>query len=281
MSAGKVTDQYIQIGDQKIAYLQAGPKDKTVVFIHGNSAAKEAFYQQFQVLIDAGFGWLAVDLPGHGASADAAHPSEQYTIPSYAKVVAELCASLGIDAPLLCGWSLGGHIAIEMAAEQPDYSGIMIFGTPPVGPGMEHLESAFLPADVGDVTGAENPPKDRLEAYIAALYGSATSIPETLIQAGFRTDGRSRSTMFAHWASGVSGHDQREFVQTWRKPILMLHGADDVFISEDYFGGLDVPGDGAGATFQVIDGVGHAPFLEAPAAFNQCLIEFCQRSFQS
>ena len=272
-------EQVAEIEGQKLAYLHMGPREKTIVFIHGNSASKQAFEGQFQAVIDAGYGVLAVDLPGHGGSADAKDPASRYTIPGYAETIATLCAKLGIFSPVLCGWSLGGHIAIEMAAEQPDYSGVMIFGTPPVGPGMEHIETAFLPSDVGDVTGAEDPPKERLEAYISALYGTVQSVPEALVQAGFRTDGRTRSTMFAHWASGVSGHNQRDFVQTWRKPILMLHGADDAFVPATYFESLSVPGDGSGDTFQIIDGVGHAPFLEAPDAFNQKLIDFAQRSF--
>lgn len=274
-----LVEQVAEIGGQKVAFLQAGPGDKTIVFIHGNSASKEAFSQQFQTVRDAGYGVLAVDLPGHGGSADASDPGAQYIIPAYADLIADLCEHLGVTAPVLCGWSLGGHIAIEMAASNSDYSGIMIFGTPPVGPGMEHLETAFLPSDVSDVTGAENPPEDRLNAYIDALYGSVASVPAALVKAGFRADGRSRSSMFAHWASGASGHDQRQLVQSWRKPILMLHGADDAFISADYFKTLDVPGDGSAATFAVMDGVGHAPFLEDPAAFNEQLLEFCRRSF--
>ena len=272
-------EQFAQIGDQRVAYLKSGPIDKTIVFLHGNSACKEAFVEQFCVVRDAGYGILAVDLPGHGASADAVDPSVQYTIPSYADLITDICTHLGLNNAVLCGWSLGGHIAIEMAAKQSDYSGLMFFGTPPVGPGMEHLEAAFLPSDVSDVTGAENPPRDRLEAYIAALYGTLPDIPQNLVSAGLRTDGRSRSTMLAHWASGAGGHNQRDLVQTWRKPILMLQGGDDAFIATDYFKGLDVQGDGSGPTFTIIEHVGHAPFIEAPIAFNEQLLAFCKRCF--
>ncbi|MEM7492153.1 MAG: alpha/beta hydrolase [Pseudomonadota bacterium] len=274
-------EQIVQIGDQKIAYLQTGPSDRTVVFIHGNSACKEAFVEQFQAIEKAGYGVLAIDLPGHGGSSDANHPEVDYTIPSYAALIAKLCVRLGIENPLLCGWSLGGHIVIEMAAQNSDYSGLMIFGTPPVGPGPEHLESAFLPSDVSDVTGAESPPQDRLEAYITALYGSLENVPENLVKAGIRADGLSRTKMFTHWVSGVSGYNQRELVQNWRRPILMLHGADDVFVSGDYIKSLDTIGDGSGTSLHIIDGTGHAPFLEAPGKFNELLLELCDRSFQT
>lgn len=273
-------EQVTQIGDQKVAYFQWGPVEKTVVFIHGNSACKEAFAKQFQTLEKAGYGILAIDLPGHGGSSNAKDPDSDYTIPSYAALISKLCMQLGLKDPVLCGWSLGGHVVIEMAAQKPDYSGLMLFGTPPVGPGIEYLESAFLPSDVSDVTGAESPPQDRLEAYISALYGSLENVPEHLLKAGLRADGLSRSKMFAHWASGVSGYNQRELVQNWRRPILILHGADDAFVSGDYIKTLNVGGDGSGATLQIIDGVGHAPFIEAPKAFNELLLELCKRSFK-
>ena len=277
--SGALSEQFAQIGGQRIAYLHSEPVDKTIVFIHGNSACKEAFVEQFRVVLDAGYGILAMDLPGHGSSDNADDPSIQYTIPSYAHLIADLCKHLGIQNALICGWSLGGHIAIEMAAERPDYSGLMFFGTPPVGPGMEHLEAAFLPSEVSDVTGAENPPRDRLEAYIAALYGTLQNTPKNLVSAGLRADGRSRSSMFAHWASGINGHNQRDLVQSWRKPILMLHGGDDAFIAGDYFKSLEVSGDGSGPTFTIIEGVGHSPFIEAPLAFNEQLLAFCKRCF--
>ena len=234
---------------------------------------------QFPALVGAGLGILAFDLPGHGESADAENPEAGYTIPAYAKTAAQLCDKLDLSLPVLCGWSLGGHIAIEMSGSRNDYSGLAICGTPPVGPGIEHAERAFLPVEVGDVTGAEAPSESRLNTYIKAVYGSLGAVPEVLRDAGFRADGRSRSTMFTHWVSGESGHDQRNIVQNWRKPLLVIHGADDAFVSADYIKELDMPGDRKSEVFRLIDNCGHAPFLEKPDAFNKLILEFCKRSF--
>ena len=267
------------IDGQRLAYVCEGAAAKTVVFIHGNSSCKEAFQKQFATLLNAGFGLLAIDLPGHGHSGDATRPETDYTIPAYAERIQTLCAELQIHQPVLCGWSLGGHIAIEMAGSDAGYAGLMICGTPPVGPGMEHAEKAFLPSDVGDVTGAEAPPEDRLDAYIDAVYGTLKSVPDVLRRAGHRTDGRSRSSMFTHWISGTSGHNQRDVVQNWRKPILIVHGAEDAFVPAEYIQSLKISGDGSGPVFELIQGVGHAPFLEVPDAFNRLLLAFCERCF--
>lgn len=272
-------EQSIEIDGQNIAYFSAGPAAKTVVFVHGNSSCKAAFEHQFLPILEAGYGIMALDLPGHGASSDARNPLSDYTIPSYAVLIRSLCDHLEIKSPLLCGWSLGGHIAIEMAGAHDDYAGLMIFGTPPAGPGLEHLLAAFLPSDVADVTGAESPPQDRLEAYINAVYGKLDPVPDALRSAGFRADGRSRAKMAEHWASGQSGFNQRDVVQNWRKPLLVLHAADDAFVSEDYLRSLQMPGDGTGPTLRVLKEAGHAPFLEVSGLFNDILLAFCKRGF--
>ena len=277
----ELTEHTIEIDGQRLAYVSDGPADKTAVFIHGNSSCKSAFKEQVSALLEAGYGLLAIDLPGHGASDDAAHPETDYTIPAYAKTINALSNKLQLHRPVLCGWSLGGHIAIEIAGSGADISGLLICGTPPVGPGIEHAEKAFLPSDVGDVTGAEAPPTHRLDAYIDAVYGTLSPVPDKLRRAGHRADGRSRASMFNHWISGVSGHSQRDVVQNWRSPLLIVHGAEDAFVPADYFQTLDMPGDGAGTVFEVIENAGHAPFLEAPETFNRLLLEFCARCFSS
>lgn len=279
LSETPLEQRQIRIGDQQLAFLQAGPTERTILFLHGNSSCKEAFAQQFQTAHDAGFGILAFDLPGHGASADAANPELDYTIPAYADLAAKLLASLNISRPLLCGWSLGGHIAIEMAGQSADYAGLMFFGTPPVGPGMEHVESAFLPSEVADVTGSADPPEDRLRAYIAAVYGTVSDVPNQLVQAGLRADGRSRTAMFSHWVGGSSGHNQRRVVAEWKRPLFIVHGEQDAFVSGNYIRSLALGGDGTDGVIQSMERVGHAPFLEDPKTFNASLLGFASRAF--
>ena len=272
-------EKSIEIGTQRLAYVCEGAREKCVVFIHGNSSCKAAFQNQLPALLEAGYGVLAIDLPGHGESADAADADTSYTIPAYAETLKAVCDQLEISRPALCGWSLGGHIAIEMAGASSDYAGLVICGTPPVGPGMEHAESAYLPSDVGDVTGAEAPTADRLDAYIDAVYGSLSPVPEELRRAGHRADGKSRARMFMHWISGISGNNQRDVVQNWRKPLLVIHGAKDAFVPAEYIQSLGLAGDGTGPVFEEIQAAGHAPFLETPELFNQMLLRFCERCF--
>lgn len=275
----KLVQRELTVGAQSIAYYQEGPSTRSILFIHGNSSCKAAFEDQYSALLEAGYGVLAFDLPGHGASSDAPNPEADYNLPAYADLAAAFCEASGVTQPLLCGWSLGGHIAIQMAGNNPDYAGLMIFGTPPIGLNPHDAANAFLSFEFSDVTGQEHPSDAQLAGYIAAVYGSTPTIPGALVKAGQRTDGRSRSCMVAHWLTGENLHDQRAIVEHWRNPLLIVHGAEDAFVSGDYLRSLDLPQDRPGSAIKMIENVGHAPFLEDPETFNRLLLDFCASSF--
>jgi pimeloyl-ACP methyl ester carboxylesterase len=50
-----------------------------------------------------------------------------------ANAAVELLRKLGVTEVIVFGWSLGGHIGIEMLACFLGMRGLMITGTPPVG----------------------------------------------------------------------------------------------------------------------------------------------------
>jgi pimeloyl-ACP methyl ester carboxylesterase len=45
--------------------------------------------------------------------------------------MAEFLALIGVDRAVVFGWSLGGHIGLEMVSRFPGMLGLMITGTPP------------------------------------------------------------------------------------------------------------------------------------------------------
>jgi pimeloyl-ACP methyl ester carboxylesterase len=58
-----------------------------------------------------------MDLRGHGAS-DA--PKQEYAMPVLAEDTAWLCAQLGLVKPVVVGHSMGGNVALTLAALHPD-----------------------------------------------------------------------------------------------------------------------------------------------------------------
>ena len=62
---------------------------------------------------------LAPDLPGHGESENSPTPEATYSLPGYAAVVGGLIDRLQWPLVDVVGWSLGGHIGLELFATDP------------------------------------------------------------------------------------------------------------------------------------------------------------------
>ena len=113
----------------EISYLENTTRGVSVLFIHSNNSAKEAFQKQFEDRdLNQKYHLLALDLPGHGASAKFAG---NYSLEIFTSCVAEFCKKLNLTQVALVGHSLGGHIAIR-ASQRIDLSALAVAHTPPL-----------------------------------------------------------------------------------------------------------------------------------------------------
>lgn len=82
-----------------------------LVLIHGVGSRWQVWEPVIEILKDS-FDVIAVDLPGFGASA----PLAETTVPALADALIEFLNELGLDRPHLGGNSMGGYLALELAA---------------------------------------------------------------------------------------------------------------------------------------------------------------------
>jgi len=253
-----------------IAISDSGGSGSPLLLIHGNSSCREIFRHQLDSDIGHRHRLIAMDLPGHGQSEDADNPATDYTIPGYANTAAALLEALHIDHCAVLGWSLGGHIGIEMIASQPAVSALMISGTPPVGKGQAHMAAAFLPSEHMALTGQQHFSDSEAEHYALATCGGA--LEPFLLAAVKRCDGRARSAMVAGFAAGL-GVNQRSAAQNLSKPLAIVMGAEEPFVNNHYIEQIDCPSLWQRRVHQ-LPGLGHAPFWEDPEQFNKLLSQF-------
>ena len=86
------------------------------------------------------------------------------------------------------------------------------------------------------------------------------------------TDGAARTGLGASAGAGLFA-DEIAVVSALRRPIAIVHGAEEQLVSLDYLRKLTIPALWRGEV-QVLAGVGHAPHLEAPERFAALLTEF-------
>jgi len=253
----------------RIAVTDSGGPAAAVLLIHGNSACKEIFGRQFESRLTQRYRLVAFDLPGHGASADAIDPHRTYTIPGYADVALEILRDLGIDHLAILGWSLGGHIGIELLARDVDIAGLAITGTPPIGHNAADFAAGFRPQQHMDLTGKEMFSEADIQAFARDTAGAPAPFLEAAVR---RTDGRARRLMMEA-AMAARGADQRHVVSTSPVPVAVITGADEPFINNDYL--LSFPYRNLwDRQVHVIPQTGHAPFWERPQTFNPLFERF-------
>src|SRR5258706_6026434 len=112
---------------------QSGHGKLPVLLIHGNSSCLEVFRHQIDGRFAGQNRLIALDLPGHGRSSDSIDPARTYTLSGFADVAREALSLLAIEEVVVVGWSLGGHIALDMMEQFSRAKGLVLVGTPPVG----------------------------------------------------------------------------------------------------------------------------------------------------
>jgi pimeloyl-ACP methyl ester carboxylesterase len=115
---------------------------RPVVLVHGLSSNARLWDGVAGHLAAAGHPVLAVDLRGHGASADVPDtdsddPDAAATDPTRtaAQDLDAVCADLGWSAPVVAGHSWGANVALQLAADRPD----LVHGLALVEGGWLHL----------------------------------------------------------------------------------------------------------------------------------------------
>ncbi len=258
-----------------ISLADTGGTGPALLMIHGNSARKEIFRHQFASDLPARYRLLAFDLPGHGASADAADPERSYTWTGYAELAAEILAARGIATAAVLGWSLGGHIGIEMIHQgKLALTGMVLTGTPPVPNDVSAIGRAFHTSPVMDLTGAAHFTAEQAELYCRHTCGLGVPLDAEIVAGYARTDGRARTTMFDS-VLALEMADQAAVVAGTGVPVAVISGGDESFVNNDYLGRCSY-GNLWRETVFVLPGIGHAPFWEAPQRFNPLLAAFLE-----
>jgi pimeloyl-ACP methyl ester carboxylesterase len=253
------------------AILEPG-RGHPIVFLHGNSSTKAVWANQVAAAMRHGRPVLAPDLPGHGESDDATDPEATYSLPGYAAVISGLIDRTQWTSVDVVGWSLGGHIGLELLATDPRIRSLLIVGTPPGRPSAEAMRQAFFASNDMQLAAQATFTDSDAIAYATAMMGGAAELTQHLVACAKRTDGNARDRLFASVLAGV-GSDQRRTVETFDTPLCVVHGEQEPFVRLDYLRALRYRALW-NERIHVIAGAGHAPHWQYPAEFNHILLNF-------
>jgi pimeloyl-ACP methyl ester carboxylesterase len=246
----------------RLYYERAGSGQPELLFVPGWCCDHTAFQPQFDHFAGA-HGVTSIDLRGYGQS-DASE--DGYSIPQLADDVAAFCAVAGIGRPVVVGHSLGGMIAVELAARYRSLAKSLVLVDPgPIDPLPETVEflrdfAEHLSGPDGDEVRREyvHDMGARDEERARWIVDHMCAVPQAVAAAVIR---------------GVSEWNGREPFARCRVPVLLIRSrlAEDPDalrlrkIKPDLEVGITV-------------GAGHFHQLEVPEQVNPMIERFLQQT---
>lgn len=260
----------IQTRQGEISVSDSGGDGFPLLLLHGAGASKDVFARQLVSEMAGPFRIIAMDLPGHGDSSNTLDPTAGYSVSGYAAVVHETMAALGVRRAAVYGWSLGGHIAIELLGTTELVAGLMLTGAPPVGRGPIAMLRGFHTSWDMLLASKDHFSERDIDRFAALCFDDAV---EPAFRAAIeRADGRSRPAFQRSMLRG-DGVDQKRTVEAATVPIGIVNGQHEPFARLGYFPTVNYRTLWRDTCF-VINGAGHAPFWQRPEAFNPLLQAF-------
>jgi len=274
-------------GGETIAYREAGSGD-TVVLIHGNMSSS-VHWQTTMEHLESRCHVVAPDLRGFGEST---YHARFDSLGVLARDVEQFLDVIGVGEFSLAGWSTGGGIALEIAADWPERvkKAVLIESVPPTGypmfrkdangqPILEELirtkeEIEADPVQVAPVLAAYaannrellraiwnaaiydrvQPSPEDYEAYLTAIMQQRNLVDVDYSLLTFNmTDAPTGSAP----GSGRLGRIQC--------PVVIIHGKRDLVVP---YAWAEAARDAIpGSTLVTLENTGHSPLTDDPALF--------------
>jgi pimeloyl-ACP methyl ester carboxylesterase len=268
----------LQAAGLALAAFEGGPPDgPPVLLLHGLGLWSELAWRRLVPLLPPERRWIALDLPGFGASAK---PDARYDTAFFRAALADVVGQVGTPL-VLVGHSLGGLLAADFAGAFPDRVSHLVLVAPA---GFAHPRRHLALAVAARI--AEPlfllPPRRALVA--ATLRGSVadpTSLDQAAVADAYRlaADRGLRRAFARVYAAGLPAlisparlRTQRARFARYRGPVLCVWGRADRYLP---IAALDavrrVYPQGA---ITILERSGHLPMVEEPAAFARALQAF-------
>ena len=256
-----------------------GDQDKpAILLIHGWSQHSSCWDALCETLSDRYY-LVAPDLRGHGASGKPEDPAAYDSSAPWAGDVHAMIDQLGLDHPILVGWSMGGWVVQDyvMLHGAEAISGLVLIGTSLTTGDKLPPETAALRRD-----GIRAPDMylDDQRANVAATLGftRACFAKDPGADVIARTVGTSMLVPPAiRWACRMRSVDYRPTTKACNRPIWLVWGSEDqAAVPPMRDEAIQTLPD---AQVTLYDGLGHTPFVEDTPAFARDLDAFATRAF--
>jgi pimeloyl-ACP methyl ester carboxylesterase len=245
-----------------IAYEERGtakPGVATLVLIHGWCCDRTQFAHQMESMSKTRR-VVALDLPGHGESG---HDRATWTIAGYGADVKAVCEKLGLDRVILAGHSMGGTVSLEAARLMPGrVIGVIGIDT------LQNAEFEFPKEMIPQLVAAFDANfEGTMRQWIPNMLppGTDPAIGESIVKRAMRCDKKSVLAVFTDFTNV----DSKAMFAAAKVPIRCVNAAPAT--PQSMPTAIEINKKYADFDATLMEGVGHYPMIEKPAAFDEKL----------
>ena len=253
----------ISVNGAALHVVESGPGDGPVLVFSNSLGTDLRIWDALLPDLPAGLRIVRYDKRGHGLSD---YPAQPWGMGDHVADLAGILDALKVTGATVCGLSVGGMIALGLAAERPD------------------LVRALILCDTGAKIGAP----EMWDARIAAVEeGGIAALADVILERWFARAFRERDPAFPLWrnmltrttlagytgtCAAIRDTDLIESTSRLRLPCLAVCGADDGATPPDLVRETAelIPG----SRFELIRDAGHLPCIEQPAVLGHLISAF-------
>jgi pimeloyl-ACP methyl ester carboxylesterase len=247
------------------------PAGRPILFIHGFSQSWRSWGRQMNSDLASDYRLIAMDMRGHGLSEK---PQDAYSDSKlWADDVNAAIQTLGLDHPILCGWSYGPLVILDYIRHygEEDISGIVLVGAI-TRLGDEAAMSVITPEFLSLIPGFFSTEAEDNRRSLASLlrlclfHELSAKDMETMLEYSMSVPTYVRQGLFSR------SFNNEDLLPQLGRPVLIVHGASDAVVKlsavDQHKTALPQ------AQVAVIPNAGHAAFWDDADAFNQHLRAF-------
>ena len=271
------TSRFVEVDGVRIHYHEAG-EGPTAILLHGGGPGASG-WSNFHGNIDAfskNFRTVIVDMPGFGESDK---PISEEKLGAFnARYLVPMMDKLGIDKAHFVGNSMGGHVALKIAIDQPDRVDRMVLMAPA-------LLVAFIapnPTEGAKILRtyyhAPGPSRERMRQFLSTLVYDQSHLDEDIVEKRYQ---RSIEPDIQEWSKHMAPRPDR-FEPLWpelsriQHRSLLVWGRDDRVVPLDR--ALYMLHQMPNVRLHVIGKCGHWVMVEHPESFNRLCTDFLTES---
>lgn len=248
------------------------PDGAELLFVHGFSQAGLCWQRQTQAAELAHLRMVDYDFRGHGGSDKPLDPSFYHPAQCWADELAAVIAQAELRKPVLVGWSYAGRIICDyLDVHGPDKLGGIVFVNAVTRNEKHFYGSTNRMMRQMCATDIE----ENIRGTRAFLRNCFEIMPdqdafEQLLAVNMMVPHQVRAALFGRPA------DYDAMLARLDLPVMVVQGDRDLVVAPAmaHHIAASIPG----ARLEMFENIGHAPFMEAPGAFNRALLDFIGKS---